>query len=110
MDKDKILDNSKQCKNVECDSESKQNVHDDCVEHIPEEDLCMGGGASLNQEDKSKIKPLVDYGAPNKMCPCVAYGGPNILPKIPIVKYGGPKTFENKELKDLADNKSTKEE
>ena len=34
MDKDKILDNNKQCENVEYDSESKQNVHDDCVERI----------------------------------------------------------------------------
>ena len=82
MDKDKILDNNERCEQVECFSE---------------DGLCDVGGGT-NFKDKLKTNLVVAYGAPNR------------FPKLPIVKYGAPKTFENKELKDLADNKSTKEE
>lgn len=100
MDKDEILDNNKQCENVECYSESKQNVHDDCVERIPEEDLCIGGGI----EDEAKIAMIVAYGAINKfpsLHPCVDYGGAGMFPKTHVVKYGGPKIFENKKSQNL---------
>ena len=82
MIKDEILDNNERCEQVEC---------------VSEDDLCEVGGGT-NFKDKLKTNLVVAYGAPNR------------FPKLPIVKYGAPKTFENKELKDLADAQTTKEE
>ena len=112
MIKDEISDNNNQCENVESITEEK--VREDYVECVSEDDLCdVGGGTTLSSSEVQERLKHVKFKGDPKIVPMVAYGmvEPDYpLTKVPIVEYGGPKAFENKELNDLIDNESTKEE